>query len=100
MYLNKILKILACVQQVKLLFEYLNLSLIIRFTGRYAMSISYFLSPKTVFKSFFFPDQQRPGYSKEWQHDIYNVLLTDVCEGLSTVWPLFVDIRVLNQTQL
>lgn len=48
----------------------------------------------------FFPDQQRPGYSKEWQHDIYNVLLTDVCEGRSTVWPLFVDIRVLNQTQL
>lgn len=86
-YLNKILMIIACVQQViiKLLFGYLNLSLIIRFTGRYAMSISYFLSPKTVFKSFFFPDQQRPGYSKEWQHDIYNVLLTNVCEGLSTV---------------
>lgn len=53
-YLNKFLKIIACVQQVKLLFGYLNLSLIIRFTERYAMSISYFMSPKTVFKSFFF----------------------------------------------
>lgn len=63
MYFDKFLKTPACAQHVKLpsnlLLQYLNLSLIIRFNGRYAMSISNFLSPKTVFKFVLFGQQRQ-----------------------------------------